>query len=111
MASSVVSSWARFLRLGIRSLPVLKEQEMNLVELVDRFHSEERCRKFLEELRWPDGIACPRCGGWRASESLTALCMERGHSSRLVSDDTDATWISLLLVARYWRNARCISGL
>jgi transposase len=42
---------------------VLKEQEMNLVELVDRFHSEERCRKFLEELRWPDGIACPRCSG------------------------------------------------
>jgi len=42
---------------------MLKEQEMNLVELVDRFHSEDRCRKFLEELRWPDGIACPRCGG------------------------------------------------
>jgi transposase-like protein len=42
---------------------MLKEQEMNLVELVDRFHSEDRCRKFLEELRWPEGIACPRCGG------------------------------------------------
>jgi transposase-like protein len=42
---------------------VLKEQEMNLAELVDRFHSEDRCRKYLEELRWPDGIGCPRCGG------------------------------------------------
>jgi transposase len=42
---------------------VLKEQEMNLVELVDRFHSEDRCRTFLEELRWPNGVECPRCGG------------------------------------------------
>ena len=41
---------------------MLKEQEMNLVELVDRFHSEDRCRKYLEELRWPDGVECPRCG-------------------------------------------------
>ena len=41
---------------------MLKEQEMNLVELVDRFHSEDRCRKYLEELRWPNGVECPRCG-------------------------------------------------
>lgn len=42
---------------------MLKEQDINLVSLIDRFHSEERCRKYLEELRWPDGIECPRCGG------------------------------------------------
>lgn len=40
-----------------------KEQEMNLVELVDRFHDEDKCRKYLERLRWPDGLECPRCGG------------------------------------------------
>jgi len=38
------------------------KQEINLVNLVERFHSEERCRTYLEELRWPNGIACPRCG-------------------------------------------------
>ena len=37
--------------------------EMNLVKLVERFHSEDECRAYLEELRWPDGIECPRCGG------------------------------------------------
>jgi transposase-like protein len=42
---------------------MLKEQEINLVGLIDRFHSEEKCRKYLEELRWPDGIDCPRCCG------------------------------------------------
>lgn len=39
-----------------------KAQEMDLVRLVEQFRSEESCRAFLEELRWPNGIACPRCG-------------------------------------------------
>lgn len=42
---------------------MLKERDINLVELIDRFHSEERCRNYLEELRWPDGLKCPRCNG------------------------------------------------
>ncbi len=37
--------------------------EMNLIKLVERFHDEDECRAYLEELRWPDGIECPRCGG------------------------------------------------
>src|SRR5919199_23237 len=37
--------------------------EMNLMKLVERFRSEDECRAYLEELRWPDGIVCPRCGG------------------------------------------------
>jgi len=36
---------------------------VNLVRLVDDFHSEDRCRAYLEELRWPDGLECPRCHG------------------------------------------------
>ena len=44
---------------------MLKEQEMNLVELIDRFHDEDKCRSYLEGLRWPSeaGLECPRCGG------------------------------------------------
>src|SRR5215207_10940223 len=37
--------------------------EMNFIKLVERFRSEDECRTFLEELRWPSGIECPRCGG------------------------------------------------
>jgi transposase-like protein len=40
---------------------VLKEQEINLIELIDRYHGEDRCRARLEELRWPGGVECPRC--------------------------------------------------
>jgi transposase-like protein len=41
---------------------VLKEQEINLVELIDRFHDEDKCRTYLEKTRWPDGVRCLRCG-------------------------------------------------
>jgi transposase-like protein len=50
---------------------VLKEQEMNLIELVDRFHDEDKCRRYLEGLRWPDGLECPRCGGKTISHITT----------------------------------------
>ena len=34
---------------------------MDLLTLFDRFHSEERCIRYLEGLRWPKGVRCPRC--------------------------------------------------
>ncbi len=36
-------------------------QQMNLMKLMERYHSDESCRQDLEELRWPDGIQCLRC--------------------------------------------------
>jgi transposase-like protein len=35
---------------------------LDMMNLMERFHKEEECRKVLEELRWPNGVACPRCG-------------------------------------------------
>jgi transposase-like protein len=35
---------------------------MNLPDLIEQFRSEEKCREYLEALRWPDGVRCPRCG-------------------------------------------------
>ena len=35
---------------------------MNLVELIDRYNSDDTCRAALERLRWPVGVACLRCG-------------------------------------------------
>lgn len=37
------------------------EQEFDLAELIERFGSEDSCHAYLEELRWPDGVKCPRC--------------------------------------------------
>jgi len=46
-------------------------QDMNLVKLVDRFGSEDRCRAYLEVLRWPDGVRCPDCGSKSISRIKT----------------------------------------
>jgi transposase-like protein len=35
--------------------------DIDLSKLVSRFRSEDKCRAYLEQLRWPDGVRCPRC--------------------------------------------------
>lgn len=40
---------------------------INLVNLVQKFHSEERCREYLERLRWPEGVVCPQCASKKIS--------------------------------------------
>ncbi len=34
---------------------------MTLTKLMTRFSTEEACKKFLQDSRWPDGVHCPRC--------------------------------------------------
>ena len=36
-------------------------KNMDLAKLFERFHGEDKCRECLENLRWPDGVECPRC--------------------------------------------------
>jgi len=36
---------------------------VNLCSLIEQFGSEEKCRAYLEALRWPDKMECPRCAG------------------------------------------------
>ncbi len=40
---------------------------MNLPQLIEKFGSEDRCRDYLEDLRWPHGVYCPRCGNQSTS--------------------------------------------
>jgi transposase-like protein len=37
------------------------KQEINLVNLIEKYGNEAKCRDCLEELRWPEGVTCPRC--------------------------------------------------
>jgi transposase-like protein len=43
--------------------------EINLVNLIQQFNCETKCRDYLEALRWPNGIICPRCQG----ESISTI--------------------------------------
>jgi len=43
------------------------------MEFEKNFNTEEACRKYLFNLRWPDGFRCPRCGNkkaWPLKEAL-----------------------------------------
>src|SRR5918997_2042875 len=35
--------------------------DMNMMQLMERFGSEDKCHAYLEALRWPEGVKCPRC--------------------------------------------------
>ena len=51
----------------------MEDYPKTLAEFESRFSSEEACRTYLSQLRWPDGVVCPRCGGsklWERSRSL-----------------------------------------
>lgn len=37
-------------------------KDLDLPTLIERFGTEDKCRDFLEQLRWPEGVRCPRCG-------------------------------------------------
>jgi ribosomal protein L37AE/L43A len=39
---------------------------LNLMELEAKFATEEACRAYLAELRWPAGFRCPGCGSEKA---------------------------------------------
>lgn len=39
-----------------------------LSQLMNRFSTEEACKQFLQERRWPNGVECPRCGNSKVYE-------------------------------------------
>src|SRR5258708_10883655 len=45
------------------------KMDMNLGELMTRFGSSNKCREYMEALRWHEGVTCPRC----ASDKVTAI--------------------------------------
>lgn len=57
------------------------------VEMRDRFSTEEACRSYLAELRWPNGIICPACGSkevWVKKPPLNR-CASCGHDFSVTS--------------------------
>jgi len=41
--------------------PVNRHSATNLIDLFEKFGNDEKCRIYLEKLRWPDGVTCTRC--------------------------------------------------
>jgi transposase-like protein len=41
--------------------------ELNVMDLMEQFGGDEKCRRYLEALRWPQGSVCLRCQSERVS--------------------------------------------
>jgi len=39
-----------------------QQENMTLVEFTEKFRTEEACREYLYQKRWPKGFVCPKCG-------------------------------------------------
>src|SRR6266542_5443483 len=58
-----------------------------MIEFETRFGTEEACRAYLVQLRWPDGFRCPSCGGAVAWPVRSVLwqCAECGRQTSVTA--------------------------
>jgi transposase-like protein len=59
----------------------------SVLELEQRFATDQACRQYLFALRWPDGFVCPRCGGrqaWPMKRGLW-LCSACRHQASVTA--------------------------
>ena len=42
------------------------QKGISLAEFMNNFSTEDQCRNYLEQMRWPDGFVCPSCGTTKA---------------------------------------------
>lgn len=65
----------------------MEDYPKTLDELERRFATEESCREYLHQLRWPDGYRCPRCNHgkcWLLSEDLLG-CASCGYKTSITA--------------------------
>ena len=58
-----------------------------VIELRDRFGTEQACRDYPSTLRWPDGFVCPRClgsKGWKMRRAIQ-WCQSCGYQASLTA--------------------------
>ncbi|MFH1741357.1 MAG: transposase, partial [bacterium] len=55
----------------------MEDYPRTVLEFEERFATDEACRAYLAQLRWPDGFCCPRCGhneAWMTRRGLYRCC-------------------------------------
>jgi transposase-like protein len=55
-------------RIAIFRTMKTTKPSMTLDQLMKRFSTEEACKAYLKEMRWPNGVRCPRCGNEKVYE-------------------------------------------
>lgn len=65
----------------------MEDYPRTLRELEQRFATEEACRDYLAQLRWPQGFVCPACRAgkaWTTSRGLW-MCVACGHQTSVTA--------------------------
>lgn len=66
----------------------MEDYPRTLVDLEQRFATEEACLEYLFRLRWPEGFRCPRCGHGKAWLTKRGLhhCTGCGLQTSVIAD-------------------------
>lgn len=48
--------------------PLTTQPSITLTQLMNKFSTEDACKEHLKNLRWPNGVKCPRCSGEKVYE-------------------------------------------
>jgi len=56
---------------------------MNLIDVVQKFKSDEDCLAYLEAMRWPTGVRCPVCGNNEKISRVTRKSKSKNKRAQL----------------------------
>ena len=98
----------------------MKEYPMTFQEFIKRFSTEEQCREYLFELRFPNGFTCPKCNHgeyWEVGDTLYTCKSCRRQTSAIAGTIFQDTRKPLMdwFIAIWWittqKNAASALGL
>lgn len=77
--------------MGKSKYQIQFQKGLGLPQFYEFFGTEEQCERHVEQLKWPQGFICPKCGGtqysqFRRNERLYYQCSSCRHQSSLTSD-------------------------
>ena len=84
---------------------LMEDYPRTLEEFEGRFVTEQACREYLMQLRWPRGFACPRCGGQRARPSRRRGLLRCGQCDYQASLTAGTIFQDTRLPLRTWYRA------
>jgi transposase-like protein len=98
----------------------MEDYPRTLAEFEIRFSTEEACREYLFQLRWPTGFECPGCGGrkaWKVRSTLwecTGCARQTSVTAGTIFQDTRKpllTWFRAMWYVTSQKNGASALGL
>jgi ribosomal protein L37AE/L43A len=82
--------------------PVQFQRGMSRAAFQSRYGREDQCHEALVRLRWPDGFACPACGGRKYSFYAARLAFQCSLCRRQTSVKAGTLFHKSKLPLRTW---------